>query len=49
MQLTKVAERTICDDLEYLIENAVNQETADYAVITGVQVTHCTTESEAWC
>ncbi|GFR52778.1 hypothetical protein Agub_g15383 [Astrephomene gubernaculifera] len=36
--LTKVAERTISDDLEYLIEKAVNPATADYAVITGVEV-----------
>ncbi|GIL77001.1 hypothetical protein Vretimale_3273 [Volvox reticuliferus] len=36
--LTQVAERTITDDLEYLIEKAVDPATADYAVITGVQI-----------
>lgn len=36
--LTKVAERTITDDLEYLIEKAVDPSRADYAVITGVQI-----------
>ncbi len=34
----QVAERTISDDLEYLIEKAVNPASADYAVITGVEV-----------
>ncbi len=34
----QVAERTITDDLEYLIEKAVDPATADYAVITGVQI-----------
>ncbi|PNH07267.1 hypothetical protein TSOC_006278 [Tetrabaena socialis] len=36
--LTQVAERTITDDLEYLIEKAVDPATADYAVITGIQI-----------
>ncbi|KAG2486879.1 hypothetical protein HYH03_014473 [Edaphochlamys debaryana] len=36
--LTQVAERTITDDLEYLIEKAVDPATSDYAVITGVQI-----------
>ncbi|MEW5315489.1 MAG: hypothetical protein WDW38_006914 [Sanguina aurantia] len=36
--LTKVAERTITDDLEYLIEKTVNPANADYAVIVGIQV-----------
>ncbi|KAG2490704.1 hypothetical protein HYH03_010865 [Edaphochlamys debaryana] len=36
--LTQVAERTISDDLEFLIEKAVNPSTADYAVITGVEI-----------
>ncbi len=34
----QVAERTITDDLEYLIEKVVDPATADYAVITGVQI-----------
>lgn len=34
----QVAERTITDDLEYLIEKAVDPATSDYAVITGVQI-----------
>ncbi|KAG2431752.1 hypothetical protein HXX76_009248 [Chlamydomonas incerta] len=36
--LTSVAERTITDDLEFLIEKAVDPAVADYAVITGVQI-----------
>lgn len=36
--LTHVAERTITDDLEYLIEKAVDPSLADYAVISGVQI-----------
>ena len=36
--LTALAERTISDDLEYLIEKAVNPATSDYAVITGVEI-----------
>ncbi|GFR49404.1 hypothetical protein Agub_g11456, partial [Astrephomene gubernaculifera] len=36
--LTQVAERTITDDLEYLIEKAVDPALADYAVITGVHI-----------
>jgi hypothetical protein len=36
--LTHVAERTITDDLEYLIEKAVDPSVADYAVISGVQI-----------
>lgn len=42
--LTKVAERTICDDLEYLIENAVDTKKADYAVVSGLQVHNWATE-----
>ena len=33
-----MAERTITNDLEYLIEKAVDHDKADYAVITGIQV-----------
>ncbi|GLC33492.1 hypothetical protein PLESTB_000080900 [Pleodorina starrii] len=36
--LTQIAERTISDDLEYLIEKAVNPAMADYAVITGTEI-----------
>ena len=36
--MTKVAERMITNDLEYLISKAVDTEKADYAVITGMQV-----------
>lgn len=36
--LTAAAERTITDDLEYLVEKAVNPEVADYAVITGIEI-----------
>jgi len=36
--ITKVAERTISDDLEFLISKTVDTSKADYAVITGVQV-----------
>ena len=36
--MTRVAERTITDDLEYLIKHAVAGRRADYAVITGVQI-----------
>jgi hypothetical protein len=35
---SQLAERTISDDLEYLIEKAVNPAAADYAVITGVEI-----------
>lgn len=38
VQITKVAERTITDDLEYLISHTVDPRKADYAVITGVQI-----------
>ena len=34
----QVAERTITDDLEYLIRHTVDSSKADYAVVTGVQV-----------
>ena len=36
--ITKVAERVITNDLEYLISKAVNPKKADYAVVTGVQI-----------
>ncbi len=35
VDLTGVAERTITDDLEFLIKNAVDPSKADYAVVTG--------------
>jgi len=38
VDFTKVAERVITTDLEYLISKAVNPKTADYAVVTGVQI-----------
>lgn len=38
VDITKLAERTISDDLEYLISKAVDPAKADYAVITGVEV-----------
>lgn len=38
VQLTALAERTISDDLEYLVVRAVDTSKADYAVVTGVQV-----------
>ena len=34
----QVAERTITDDLEYLIAQTVDPKKADYAVVTGVQI-----------
>mmetsp|Transcript_18930 Transcript_18930/g.48033 ORF Transcript_18930/g.48033 Transcript_18930/m.48033 type:complete len:464 (-) Transcript_18930:152-1543(-) len=36
--ITKLAERTISNDLEFLIDKAVDEQRANYAVITGVQV-----------
>ncbi|KAL6778576.1 LCIB1 [Auxenochlorella protothecoides x Auxenochlorella symbiontica] len=36
--MTQVAERTITDDLEYLISQTVDPARADYAVVTGVQI-----------
>lgn len=36
--LTQVAERAITADLETLISKAVDSSTADYAVVTGVQI-----------
>jgi Limiting CO2-inducible proteins B/C beta carbonyic anhydrases len=38
VELTNVAERTITDDLEYLISHTVDPRKADYAVVTGIQV-----------
>nr|QKY15116.1 low-CO2-inducible chloroplast envelope (LIP) [Polytomella parva] len=38
VSLTKIAERTITNDLEYLIEKAVNPAVSDYAVVTGIQI-----------
>ena len=37
-ELTRVAERTITSDLEFLIAKAVDPAKADYAVVTGVQI-----------
>lgn len=42
--ITKVAERTIHDDMDYLIKHAVDEKKADYAVITGVQVHNWSTD-----
>eukprot|EP01025_Chloroclados_australasicus_P052758 TRINITY_DN6160_c0_g2_i1.p2 TRINITY_DN6160_c0_g2~~TRINITY_DN6160_c0_g2_i1.p2 ORF type:complete len:319 (+),score=63.53 TRINITY_DN6160_c0_g2_i1:142-1098(+) len=36
--ITKLAERVITSDLEFLISRAVDTEKADYAVVTGVQI-----------
>lgn len=38
VDITKVAERTITDDLEYLISHTVDPRKADYAVVTGIQI-----------
>ncbi|PRW45249.1 low-CO2 inducible [Chlorella sorokiniana] len=38
VDMTVVAERTITDDLEYLISQTVDPSKADYAVVTGVQI-----------
>nr|AXF42662.1 low-CO2 inducible protein LCI1850 [Chlorella sp. ArM0029B] len=38
VDLTYVAERTISDDLEFLISKTVDTSKADYAVVTGVQI-----------
>jgi hypothetical protein len=38
VSITEVAERTITDDLEYLIERAVDTTKADYAVVAGIEV-----------
>ena len=38
VELTKVAERTISDDLDYLISHTVDPKKADYAVVTGIQI-----------
>ncbi|GAX83978.1 hypothetical protein CEUSTIGMA_g11403.t1 [Chlamydomonas eustigma] len=38
VSITAAAERTMTDDLEYLIGKAVDTSKADYAVITGVQI-----------
>jgi len=44
--ITKVAERMITDDLEYLIEKAVDPKKADYAVVAGVQIHNWSTDFE---
>jgi hypothetical protein len=46
VEITKVAERTITDDLEYLIGHAVDLKKADYAVVTGVQIHNYSTKYE---
>jgi len=38
VDITKIAERQISSDLEYLISKAVDPEKADYAIVTGVQI-----------
>eukprot|EP00890_Picochlorum_soloecismus_P005650 jgi/Picsp_1/6086/NSC_03440-R1_low-co2 inducible protein len=38
VELTRIAERTISDDLDYLISHTVDPKKADYAVVTGIQV-----------
>eukprot|EP00873_Tetraselmis_striata_P040315 jgi/Tetstr1/460579/TSEL_000504.t1 len=38
VELTKICERQISSDLEFLISKAVDTKDADYAVITGVQI-----------
>jgi len=38
VELTKIAERQISADLDFLISKAVSVEDADYAVVTGVQI-----------
>lgn len=38
VDLTKVAERAITNDLEFLISKAVDPKKADYAVVAGVQI-----------
>jgi len=38
VDITRVAERTIADDLDYLISHTVDPKKADYAVVTGVQI-----------
>lgn len=38
VDITKVAERTITDDLKYLIQHTVDPAKADYAVVTGVEI-----------
>jgi len=43
-QITAVAERMITDDLEYLIEKAVDPKKADYAVVAGVQIHNWSTD-----
>ncbi len=40
--ITKLAERTISNDLEFLAEKAVNIDKANYAIVTGVQVSFYT-------
>ncbi|CAL8468509.1 g8049 [Coccomyxa elongata] len=38
VQITKIAERTIHDDMEFLIKQTVDPRKADYAVISGIQI-----------
>jgi len=46
-KITGVAERTITNDLEYMIEKAVDPKKADYAVITGVQIHNWATDLDS--
>ncbi|GFH06000.1 LCI420 protein, partial [Haematococcus lacustris] len=38
VSITKLAARTIANDLEFLVEKAVDTNKANYAVVTGVQI-----------
>ncbi len=38
VKLAQIAERTIHDDMEYLIKHTVDPRKADYAVISGIQI-----------
>lgn len=44
--ITALAERTITNDLEYLLEKVIDTEHADYAVVTGVQIHNWATTLE---
>lgn len=47
VSITKLAERTITNDIEYLSEKAVDIKKANYAVVTGVQIHNWATELDA--
>ncbi|GAX81647.1 hypothetical protein CEUSTIGMA_g9075.t1 [Chlamydomonas eustigma] len=44
--ITALAERTITNDLEYLLEKVIDTNQADYAVVTGVQIHNWATALE---